>query len=226
MMGRGENEPNTATLRQYRDIFNGSFNLSFHKPKKDLCSFCVEYDGLSEEQKNHPDKKKAYDTHISDKERVRQLKIDDKDASREEGSNVKVVTFDLQKVFFCPRSDVGECFYKRKLSCYDFTIFDCTKKIAHCYVWDQTIGGRKSGEFASALLNFMEYEVINNGVKEFDFYSDSCSSQNKNQFLFAMYYIASMKFDIKIRHRYLIKGHTQMECDSVHGRIEKKTFRQ
>ncbi|KAK3911440.1 SCAR-like protein 1 [Frankliniella fusca] len=38
-----------------------------------------------------------------------------------------------------------------------------------------------------------------------------------------MYYVACQKFNIKITHRYLQKGHTQMECDSVHARIEHKT---
>lgn len=38
-----------------------------------------------------------------------------------------------------------------------------------------------------------------------------------------MYYLAVMKFGVTICHRYLVKGHTQMECDSVHARIEKKT---
>jgi len=38
--------------------------------------------------------------------------------------------------------------------------------------------------------------------------------------------MAAMKFNIKITHRWLVKGHTQMECDSVHARIEKKTRKQ
>jgi len=32
-----------VTLRQYTDIFNNEFNLSFFKPKKDLCDECETY---------------------------------------------------------------------------------------------------------------------------------------------------------------------------------------
>ena len=72
------------------------------------------------------------------------------------------------------------------------------------------------------MLNFIEL-IVKEGVNELHSYSDSCSGQNKNQFLYTMFVLASMKFGIKIIHRYGEKGHTQMECDSVHARIEKKT---
>ena len=32
-----------------------------------------------------------------------------------------------------------------------------------------------------------------------------------------------MKFGVKITHQWLVKGHTHMECDSVHAMIEKRT---
>lgn len=38
-----------------------------------------------------------------------------------------------------------------------------------------------------------------------------------------MYYYAAMKFQITIVHRYLVKGYTQLECDSVHARVEKRS---
>ncbi|KAJ1519242.1 hypothetical protein ONE63_011524 [Megalurothrips usitatus] len=35
-----------------------------------------------------------------------------------------------------------------------------------------------------------------------------------------MYVMASIKFKIKMIHRYLETGHTQMQCDAMHARIE------
>lgn len=36
-----------------------------------------------------------------------------------------------------------------------------------------------------------------------------------------MYVMASIRFQIKITHRYLEVVHTHMECDSIHATIEK-----
>jgi len=46
-----------ATFRQYNDAFNNDFNLSFFKPKKDLCDVCEHYKLASDEEK--------FDLHIS-----------------------------------------------------------------------------------------------------------------------------------------------------------------
>ncbi|KAK3907355.1 NAD kinase, partial [Frankliniella fusca] len=213
--------PNTATLRQYRDIFNTCFNLSFFKPKKDQCADCVQWERSSPEEKEAF--AQTHEEHVENKNTARQLKKSDKEFSINQAEKqIRVITFDLQKVFYSPKSEVGEFFYNRKLSSYNFTIFDCTTGQAHCFVWDQTTAQRGSNEIASCVMMFME-EAVRNGITEFRIYSDSCSGQNKNKFLYSMYYLAARKYNIKIIHRYLEKGHTQMECDSVHAQIEKKT---
>ncbi|KAK3915284.1 Lon protease [Frankliniella fusca] len=225
LLERGE-QPFTANLRQYRDIFNTCFNLSFFKPKKDQCALCVEWERSSPEAKEKENEQ--YQKHIENKKVARELKKADKLRSLNEeakvatGKNIRVITMDLQKVLYCPKSEVGEFFYKRKLSSYNFTIFDCTTGQGYCYCWDQTTGLRGSDEVNSCVLMYFE-EAVSKGVNEFFIYSDSCSGQNKNQFLYSMYYLASRKFNVNITHRYLEKGHTQMECDSVHAQIEKKT---
>ncbi|KAK3911441.1 GATOR complex protein MIOS [Frankliniella fusca] len=165
-VGKGEH---TASLRQYRDIFNCSFNLGFYKPKKDQCSLCFKWNSLSPEDRvANVELKREYDEHQEAKTLVRNIKKEVKDFSRsDENSNgrVKVICFDLQKVFFCPKSEVGEFFYKRKISAYNFTVFDCTKKCATCFVWDQTVGGRGAVEISSCVYEFIKCEV-ENGVRE------------------------------------------------------------
>lgn len=42
-----------ATLRQYNDIFNIDFNLSFFKPIKDLCDVCEQYKLASDDEKKN-----------------------------------------------------------------------------------------------------------------------------------------------------------------------------
>lgn len=59
------------------------------------------------------------------------------------------------------------------------------------------------------------------------FYSDNCCGQNKNKFITSLYSYAVYKFENihSITHKYLIKGHTQNEGDSVHSLIEKEIQR-
>lgn len=114
----------TANVRQYRDIFNRLFNLGFFRPKKDQCALCVEWKGLPDTEKTE-EKQAASEDYIKKKE-VRRLRREAKEFSRtEEGKETKMVTFELQKVLYCPRSEVGEFFHRRKLAVYNFTVFDC-----------------------------------------------------------------------------------------------------
>lgn len=60
-------------------------------------------------------------------------------------------------------------------------------------------------------------------TKPFLFYSNGCAFQNRNVTIFANalqhnYIMHSMT----IYQKYLVTGHTQMECDSVHATIERK----
>lgn len=228
LLTRNTDEPFTATLRQYRDIFNTCFNLSFFRPKKDQCSLCLEFDSPSPGVERSNQLIQKYNKHQQEKKRIRELKRADKQASRDKelarssGNNSRTVTFDLEKVLYCPKAENAELFYRRKLSCFNFTLYDCTVKQAYNYFWDITIGKKGSNEISTFVLDYLQ-EMVKIGINNFNFYSDSCSGQNKNQYLFAMYYMAAMRFKIKITHRWLVKGHTQMECDSVHARIEKKT---
>lgn len=53
-------------------------------------------------------------------------------------------------------------------------------------------------------------------------YSDRCSAQNRNvSIVNALLQFANRK-NIVIYENYLVKGHTQMECDSVHAAIERR----
>lgn len=216
MLERDPKNPDTATQRQYRDIFNNYFNLSFFKPKKDQCSLCAEWKSAPEETQER------YNEHQNSKTFVRELKKQDKVTSRENESKTRVLTCDMQKVLYCPKTELGDFYYKRKLSVYNFTIFDCTVRQGHLYVWDETIGKKGSDETSSFLQQYIEGLVLNHAVHTVVIYSDSCGGQNKNKFLFTMYYAIAMRHKITIIQRYLEKGHTQMECDSVHARVEKK----
>lgn len=58
-------------------------------------------------------------------------------------------------------------------------------------------------------------------MKDFRFWSDNCAGQNKNRIIIALCRHVAKKFGVTITHRFLEKGHTQNEGDSVHSVIER-----
>lgn len=87
-------------------------------------------------------------------------------------------------------------------------------------MWDETVAKRGANEVGSCLLDYIE-NFATQGAEEFRFWSDNCAGQNRNRFVFAMFLFAAKKFNVSITHRFLEKGHTQNEGDSVHALIER-----
>ena len=56
------------------------------------------------------------------------------------------VTFDLQAVLMTPFARDAHIYYKRKLSVYNFTIYNNSSANGHCYLWDETEWGRGANE--------------------------------------------------------------------------------
>lgn len=75
----------------------------------------------------------------------------------------------------------------------------------------ESVAKRDANEISSCLLDFIHANV-DQGAKEFRFWSDNCAGQNRNSFVFSLYCLT---------HRFLQKGHTQNEEDSVHSVIER-----
>jgi len=181
-----------ATLRQYTDIFNNSFNLSFFKPKKDLCVECEKFRLASPEKKDL--QKPIHAEHLKNKDIARDKKNNDKNRTVNE-PELCVAIFDSQKVLTTPQSEASSFYYKRKFAVYNFTIFDIGKRSGYCYVWDESEAKRGSNEIATCLLKFMKC-MVEKGIKEFCFYSDNCGGQNRNRYIFAMWEYAA--FTLKV----------------------------
>jgi len=205
-----------VTLRQYSDVFNQSYNLSFFKPKRDLCDQCQQFDIASTEEKEL--QKAMYDEHLVNKNFARDQKNIDKERSIN-NPELCVAVFDLQKVLNTPQGEASSFYYKRKFAVYNFTVYDIGKKLGYCYMWNESEAKRGSNEIGTCLMKFLKY-MTDKGVKEFCFYSDNCGGQNRNRFIFAMWEYAAFTLKIKITHRFLEKGHTQNEGDSMHACIE------
>ncbi|XP_050515795.1 uncharacterized protein LOC126890691 isoform X1 [Diabrotica virgifera virgifera] len=214
-------EPVSRTL--YEEQFH-KMKLKFKERKTDTCHKCDVYKMKlevcdNEEQKqmiveetnsHHEAADLAYNTKKEDKARAQ---ID---------PSIKCYTFDLQQCLPTPDLETSVAFYKRLYWTYNLTIHDCATGKASCYLWHETLAKRGANEIASCL--YKEIMDLPDSVKKIILYSDTCGGQNKNSHVAAMFtYLLQQKNTIEeIHHKFLIPGHTRMECDADHSLIEKK----
>lgn len=204
-----------ATKCMYDTIFNTEFNIAFFQPKKDQCSVCETYKNSNEEEKEKM--KSKYDVHIKNKKKSREEKERDICMSRKD-SNTIVACFDLQAVLPTPSGDISTFYYKCRLNCFNFTIFEIISKKGYCYFWHEAIASRGANDIATCLMHYLSALPADTDVI---FYSDNCVGQNKNRIVVSMYLYAMCHTKINsITHKYLTVGHTQNESDSMHSVIE------
>jgi len=211
----GETDREVPSENVYRNIFCTEFNLGFFVPKKDQCVVCSQ----KKQYEGDPQKMAMLQEHLRQKDRAQAEKRHDKAIAGKDDSCL-LATFDMQSVLQLPVSDVGTLYYKRKLVLHNFTVYDNNAPhTGHCYLWTETDGKRGANEIGSCLLRFLQ--SVNEPVKHVTFFSDSCSGQNRNQFVCALllYAVAKLPIDV-IDHKFLVPGHTMMECDSMHSSIE------
>ncbi|XP_022824803.1 uncharacterized protein LOC111355254 [Spodoptera litura] len=208
------------TLRQYRDIINANMNVGFFIPKKDICDKCHSY---SNNTSPTEEQIQAHNKHLENKTIAREIKNNDKEQAIKSPDTV-CATFDFQKILNCPHGDVGLFYYKRKLSIFNFTVFDLGLKEGTCYMWTECTGKRGANEVSSCLMHFVNIKVAG-GAKKFLFWSDNCAGQNRNRVVYSFYMYISKCYGIDITHRFMEQGHTQNEGDSVHALIERESKR-
>ena len=127
-----------CSFAKYYSIFK-KMNLSFHKPSKDLCKICESYRSSNDEEKEHLEGQ--YTGCISEKEETRRIRLESKALSTADGSSHVAACFDFQQVIYLPKSPRAEIFYKRRLSNYNFTIYNLKDSSVDCFLWHEGISG-------------------------------------------------------------------------------------
>jgi len=186
-------------------------NLGLFMPKKDQCDKCSAY-----KVGNMP--KEDYDEHILRKEEARMAKNQDK--KRAEEGQCHVLTMDVQAVQLLPYLQASALYFNQKLAVHNFTLYNLGNDDVVCYVWHEGEGEVNANIFTSCVSNYLENEI--NCDKKVIIYSDGCGSQNRNVTLANALSALAKKKGITITQKYLEKGHTQMECDSMHSVIERR----
>lgn len=204
--------------------------IKFKVPKLDTCSMCdtlqakigvadhdsIDFQLLKEQQRiHHLEADVAYKC----KEHDKRLSTTD--------ITCKTYTFDLQQCLPTPFLKSNVSFYKRQLWTYNLTVHDCETNDPYCYMWDEASAGRGGNDIASCIFKHLNTLTEIPNIKTVIFYSDSCVGQNKNSFVSAMFlaFLENSKTIEQIDHKFLVVGHTHMECDSDHAAIERKKKR-
>ena len=201
----------------YREIFNTCFNIGFHKPLKDQCDLCTQYENLSEVERLKM--KETYDRHMTNKDLARDSKEQDKTLAQVSATH-ETACFDLQQVLTLPHGKSSSLYFTRRLNNFNLTVYSLGTRKGYSYLWIECVANRGSCEIGLCVLKFLE-TVSADGVKSVTLYSDNCGGQNRNRFFLCMLWYALTAFSFEtVEHKFLERGHTQNENDSMHSAIE------
>lgn len=207
------NEISTPAVSRY--TFDKSFdkhNLALYTLKKDMCDICVGH-----REGNIDDH--AYQEHLIKKNRAREEK--ERDKGEAALGRCILLTMDLEAVKVCPYSTASALYFKTKLTCHNFTVFNLTTRHCTCYWFTETAADLTASTFTSFVIDYLERHCLPKKLPII-IYSDGCTYQNRNVIMGNALLNFSLRHQVDITQKFLERGHTQMECDSVHSAIERK----
>ena len=163
-----------------------------------------------------------YERHIQEKCAVREIKNEKKKQATSNPDKFQASVYDLQQVIYLPKSGRGELFYKRRLACYNFTVYELSSKAGYCFLHHEGIAKRGANEIASNLHKYLCI-LDQEGKQDVALFSDGCVGQNKNTILPAMllYFVEKSVSVKQITLYYFETNHGQSEGDAVHSTIER-----
>lgn len=201
-----------------------AMNLRIKPMKADTCNKCdtlqkaVLYASTEEKKK---EAKLRQELHHRKAEKARNEK--EKDITEAKQDKTKgVIAFDLQQCLPTPFLQTSIVFYKRQLWVYNLTIHDCvTGKSVHS-MWHEGEAERGPNEVGSALFKYLM--DLPENVQEITLWSDTCGGQNKNSIICAVLQVVlQRKSSLQvINQKFLVSGHTYLDCDTDHSVIEGK----
>lgn len=101
-------------------------------------------------------------------------------------------------------------------------MYDLTSHKARCYWFSEADVELCANTYASCMVDYLSDKCDNTIGLPIIIWSDGCTSQNRNAVVSNALLSYSVNNKVEIQQKYLFKGHTQMEVDSVHSSIERK----
>lgn len=227
---RVDSNKKIASYSKYFRIFSQEFNLSFGHPRQDICSWCSEM-AVKIKKTEDPIKKEEL---VKELNEHKALSKNFHKIMHETKSDTISVAFDMMQNQPLPKLSVTEVFYSRQVWLYNLTFVITSaehQNIDNCflYTWLESDSGRGPNEITSILIEFLtelenRLSSLENPPTNLNLFSDSCSAQNKNQYVMAalLHYINYKTIHFtEIKHYFPVRGHSYMPPDQVFGRIEK-----
>jgi hypothetical protein len=191
-----------------------SKKISIFKPRKDMCNMCYAHDIA----KNGTIADDEYEMHRQWVSSAKDEKSQDKASASD---TLAVFSYDKQAILQSPLNSSNLMYYKSKLNVNNVTIMEMRNADVMNYLWCETEGDNCSSVFASIYYNhYKSFLVSHPQVKKLILWSDNCAYQNKSAVISTAFMLVSSECGVEIDQKYLYVGHTMMEVDSAHARIE------
>lgn len=221
-----QNPASAVTYSFYAEVLKQDFpNLKFKALAVDTCKKCdflkAKLQSTTSE-KAKQEVKTQQELHHRKWEKAHKCMKQDITSSQLPTATYTTLCMDLQQVMFVPMLTHSTMFYCRQLSCYNLGIHVGDNGSAYMCMWHEGIGGRGANEIASCLFKVASTEG-HFPRKRLVLWCDNCGAQNKNQMLLmSIIYLVHKGFYRSIDVKYLVSGHSYMNCDRDFGVIEKK----
>ncbi|CAH2986745.1 unnamed protein product [Chilo suppressalis] len=200
-----------ASRKLFLDIL-AEQNIALFQPKKDACDYCSSYKAGNVREED-------YQRHIQLKNLARSEKTNDKELAK--CGKIHTLTADLQAVKLCPSLSASALYFKTKLAVHNFTVYNLGTNEVTCYWFDETACDLKATTYASFFVDYLR-NLLSENLKDVVIWTDGCTAQNRNAVVSNALLRLAMDKNVTITQKYLEKGHTQMEVDSVHSLVERK----
>ncbi|KAK3931206.1 Dihydroorotase [Frankliniella fusca] len=192
--------------------------------KMDTCNTCdklaaeIMYASNDEDRNSKLEEQKIHHTKWKLAQEIKNKDI--KEAKKNE--KVEVICFDLQQCLPTPHLQTSIIFYKRQLWVYNLTVHICSNDRSVHNMWHEGEGERGPNQIGSALYHYAL--GLSDDIEHLVLWSDTCGGQNKNSIVTAaLQTILKHKQSLKvIDQKFLVPGHTHLECDRDHSVIEAK----
>lgn len=99
-----------------------------------------------------------YQTHINLKNRARKEKEDDK--KKAAAGEFILLTMDLEAVKVCPFLTASALYFKTKLTCHNFTVYNLITRHCKCYWFDETAADLSASTFSTFIIDYLEKHCI------------------------------------------------------------------
>ncbi|CAH1108056.1 unnamed protein product [Psylliodes chrysocephalus] len=155
------------SITKLTEIVN-ELNIGIFTPRKDRCDECYKFENKNLEE----------DLFLK--------QCEEKDRARNEKKFYKnrAIFGDLQAVKICPQLKASSLYYKVKLCCHNFTIYDLATNLGPCYWFDETKTYLQASSYASCVVDYLKDNFLDNGDKrEIIIFSDGCIAQNRNSIM-------------------------------------------